>query len=177
VHAGVAAGWAWVASTEPRLDVRGERAAAVGDRIHLRAASTEPRLDVRGELHVGGAGLLQVGASTEPRLDVRGEVRSEKPVPLVYSLLQRSPGSMSGESLALRHLRARKNTSGIASVARRNLSKVGVFLRALSRTLDKLQRSPGSMSGESAARASVYGSSFDASTEPRLDVRGEGITA
>ena len=225
------------ASTEPRLDVRGESAQAPKTRLACSSASTEPRLDVRGEgtptcsarswppgfngapARCPGRGSHAArfadsrgdGASTEPRLDVRGEPphasrlprldvreshdglasarfngaparcpgrgacrepRRRSPGSMSGELrraLQRSPGSMSGESLdAEKPVTVRRGFNGAPARCPGRGGKSRQHGPAVA-----LQRSPGSMSGESRARAGRRARAPRASTEPRLDVRGE----
>ena len=211
------------ASTEPRLDVRGEQRPSVpddaptmlqrspgsmsGERLHPRSGSrgatcfngAPSSMTGRERQGAGARGRVRVGASTEPRLDVRGEpplgrcVRGGLP-------LQRSPGSMSGE-------RMRSASLSPGFVLRFNGAPDGCPGRACPTIVVEpgraalLQRSPGSMSGESyvagcgrgpghhrfnGAPARCPGRSsrrvgngrqrkVSASTEPRLDVRGERV--
>ena len=109
------------------------------------SASTEPRIDVRGEPASSSIARRDRAASTEPRIDVRGEPRRARPRlrPCFNGAPDRCPGRAA------------------SPIARQRL-------------IGRLQRSPGSMSGE---RPDVDGPSAHrsagASTEPRIDVRGE----
>ena len=209
------------ASTEPRLCRGAEEALA--NLTRLCPASTEPRLDVRGENYMCACVLRCIGAparcpgrgwsgttwirrpprvaSTEPRLDVRGEAGARARCPTVTAF-QRSPGSMSGERTIVM-LRARRCRGFPATEPRLDVrgevsgrprgrgsrihglqrspgsmsgERCGGNGRALGQHLGStLQRSPGSMSGErlETAAGSCQRRRAAASTEPRLDVRGE----
>ena len=142
---GAGRGGAPIASTEPRLDVRGE--ACVGVTRGVRAASTEPRLDVRGEARA-------TGSRRSPRAS-----------------LQRSPGSMSGESCV-----------GATTDAEALGSFNGAPARCPGRAAPGLAQ-PVGLRASTEPRLDVRGEldlcstaprpSAGASTEPRLDVRGE----
>ena len=93
---------------------------------------------------------LAIVASTEPRLDVRESNRLPAPSARPDARLQRSPGSMSGESLMGAAARVR---SGSAIRLQRQGPRLDVRGEvdcggARHRFRSRFQRSPGSMSGE-----------------------------